>query len=178
MANEVLDQYRQASAWTADKAAGAASQLDAPTPCDDWDVRTLLSHMVETQRYFLDSARGEKATPPGPEPRTQVGDDPARELRDAQQAVADAFAQPGVIDRTGPSLGIAFADQLIHGWDVARATGQDTTMPDGLARSAYDMIHGRFTDEQRAGTFKPEVPVGDDASPQQRLLAYTGRQPD
>jgi len=50
-------------------------------------------------------------------------------------------------------------------------------MPDGLAQAAYDVIHGRFTDEQRKGVFKPEITVGDDATPQQRLLAYTGRNP-
>jgi hypothetical protein len=50
-------------------------------------------------------------------------------------------------------------------------------MPDGLAEAAYGLIHGKFTDEQRKGLFKPEVKVPDDASPQDRLLAYTGRDP-
>jgi len=50
-------------------------------------------------------------------------------------------------------------------------------MPDGLAEAAYAAIHGKFTDDQRAGTFGPEVPVPDDASAQDRLLAYTGRDP-
>ena len=74
-------------------------------------------------------------------------------------------------------MGIAFSDQLLHGWDLAKATGQDTTMPDGLAEAAYEMIHGRFTDDQRKGVFKPEVTVADDASAQDKLLAYTGRDP-
>ena len=39
------------------------------------------------------------------------------------------------------------------------------------------MIHGRFTDEQRKGVFKPEVAVAADASAQDKLLAYTGRDP-
>jgi hypothetical protein len=51
-------------------------------------------------------------------------------------------------------------------------------MPDGLAESVYEMIHGRFTDEQRKGVFKPEVPVAADASAQARLLGYTGRDPE
>ena len=88
------------------------------------------------------------------------------------------FSEPGVIEKTGPSLGIAFSDQLLHGWDLATATAQDATMPEGLPDAAYEMIHGRFTDEQRKGLFAPEVPVADDATPQQRLLAYTGRTPD
>jgi hypothetical protein len=50
-------------------------------------------------------------------------------------------------------------------------------MPDELAQAAYDTIHGRFTDEQRKGVFKPEVDVGKDASAQDKLLAYTGRDP-
>ena len=89
----------------------------------------------------------------------------------------DAFGEDGVIDRTGPSLGIAFSDQLLHGWDLATATGQDATMPEDLPALAYEMIHGRFTDEQRKGVFKPEVPVAPNASAQEKLLAYTGRNP-
>ena len=87
------------------------------------------------------------------------------------------FGAPGVIEKTGPSLGIAFSDQLLHGWDLAKATAQDATMPEGLAEAAYEMIHGRFTDEQRKGVFKPEVAVAPDASAPDKLLAYTGRDP-
>ena len=91
--------------------------------------------------------------------------------------VLATFSPQGVIEKTGPALAIAFADQLLHGWDLARATNQDATMPEGLAEAAYEQIHGRFTDEQRHGIFKPEIQVGADATPQQRLLAYTGRTP-
>ncbi|MET0763876.1 MAG: hypothetical protein ABWY29_03365 [Blastococcus sp.] len=90
----------------------------------------------------------------------------------------DAYAQDGVAERTGPALGIAFSDQLLHGWDLARAAKQDATMPEGLAQAAYDCIHGRFTDEQRTGVCGREIPVGDDATAQQRLLASTGRDPN
>ena len=45
------------------------------------------------------------------------------------------------------------------------------------AEEIFEMVHGAFTDEQRTGVFKPEVPVGDDASPQEKLLAFTGRRP-
>ena len=89
----------------------------------------------------------------------------------------DVFGRDGVIEQTGPALGIAFSDLLLHGWDLARATHQDPTMPDGLAQAAYDTIYGKFSDEQRGGMFKPEIPIGADASPQQKLLAYTGRDP-
>jgi uncharacterized protein (TIGR03086 family) len=174
---ELLDLYSRASTWTNEKIAGAATRLDARTPCDDWDVRTLLDHMLETQRYFLGSARGEDASPPSPTPPRLISDDPAADFERTRVEMLHAFGEPGVVDKTGPALGIAFSDQLLHGWDLARATGQDDTMPEGLPDVAYELIHGRFTEDQRKGVFKPEVAVGSDASPQEKLLAYTGRQP-
>jgi uncharacterized protein (TIGR03086 family) len=95
----------------------------------------------------------------------------------ARAATLSTFGEPGVIERTGPSLGIAFSDQLLHGWDLAKSTGQDATMPEGLPEAAYEVIHGRFTEDQRKGVFKPEIAVPSTASAQDRLLAYTGRNP-
>jgi uncharacterized protein (TIGR03086 family) len=174
---DLLDMYAQASAWTLTSVAGAVDQLDGPTPCDEWDVRTLLNHMLDTQRYFTGAARGEDVAPPSPTPPTVMGEDPVADFERSRSELLEAFGQPGVIDKTGPSLGIAFADQLLHGWDLAKATGQDATMPAGLADAAYQMIHGRFTDEQRVGVFKPAVPAPANATRQDELLAYTGRDP-
>ena len=173
---DLLNLYDRASAWTTEKVAGAADRLDVPTTNDGWDVRALLNHMLETQRFFLATARGEDGTL-SPEPPDLLSDDPVTDLRTAQAEVRSAYAEDGVIERTGPSLGIAFADQLLHGWDLARATGQDTTMPEDLAAAAFQMLDGRLTDDQRKGGFKPEVPVADDAPVQDRLLGYTGRDP-
>ena len=176
MPADVLDLYQQARRWTAEKVAGARD-LEAATPCTEWRVRDLLNHMLDTQRYFAGAARGEKASLPAPSPPSLLTDDPSADFARATAEVTDAYAQDGVVERTGPALGIAFSDLLLHGWDLARATDQDATMPDGLAHAAYDVIHGRFTDEQRKGVFGPEIAVGDDATPQERLLAYTGRDP-
>lgn len=177
METDLLDLYERASAWTVGKVKAAETKLDTSTPCDGWDVRTLLNHMLETQRYFVRAARGEDASPPSQTPPDMLGDDPAADFERARAETLATFAEPGVIDRTGPSLGIAFSDQLLHGWDVANATGQDTTMPDSLPEAAYEFIHGRFTEDQRKGVFKPEIKVASDASAQSRLLAYTGRDP-
>jgi uncharacterized protein (TIGR03086 family) len=175
---DLLDLYGRASEWTVDKVSGAAKALDSGTPCDEWDVRALMNHMLETQRYFVSAAKGEDASPPSPTPPTDLlGGDPVADFERARSETLRTFGEPGVIEKTGPSLGIAFGDMLLHGWDLAKATKQDTTMPDGLPEAAYQMIHGRFTDEQRKGVFKPEVPVGADASAQDKLLAYTGRNP-
>ena len=177
MAPDLLRSFDAASAWTASMVPAASSRLDAPTPCDDWDVRTLLNHMLDTQRYFAGVARGEEASLPSPQPPALLGADPVADFELARAETLRAFGSPGVIEKTGPSLGIAFSDQLLHGWDLAKATGQDTAMPNGLPEAAYDLIHGAFTEEQRVGLFKPEVDPGPDPSAQDRLLAYTGRTP-
>ena len=174
---DLLDLYRRASDWTLSKVEEAARKPDAATPCEEWNVRTLMNHMLDTQQYFVGSARGEDASLPSPTPPELLGDAPVDDFKRAQAETTDTFSQPGVIERTGPSLGIAFSDQLLHGWDLAKATGQDTTMPEGLPEAAYEMIHGRFAEDQRKGVFKPEVLVGDNATAQEKLLAYTGRDP-
>jgi uncharacterized protein (TIGR03086 family) len=173
----MLDLYERASTWTAAKVAGATDKLDAATACDDWDVAMLINHMLDTQRYFLGVAQGEKSAPPSPNPPELTSGNPAADFDAGRAEVATAYRAPGVIEKTGPSLGIALTDQLLHGWDLAKATGQDATMPQGLPEAAFNMIDGRLTDEQRKGAFKPEVKVAGNASPQDKLLAYTGRNP-
>jgi uncharacterized protein (TIGR03086 family) len=174
---DLLDSYEQASAWTLGKVRGATERLDSGTPCDDWDVRNLLNHMLDTQHYFTGAARGEDVSPPSPTPPELLGEDPVQAFERSRTELLRSFGAPGVIEKTGPMLGIALADQLLHGWDLAVATGQDATMPEGLPSTAYDMIHGRFTDEQRKGVFKPALTLPANASTQDQLLAYTGRQP-
>jgi len=164
MTKDLLDFYSRASEWTLDKVKGAAAELDTDTPCDKWDVRELMNHMLETQQYFVGSARGEDASPPGQTPPTTLlGEDPVSDFKRAREETMRTFGDEDVQKKTGPALGIAFADQLLHGWDLAEA--------------AYETIHGQFTDEQRKGVFKPEIEVGADASAQDKLLAYTGRDP-
>lgn len=175
---DLLDLYARGSDWAVDKVACGSDNLTVPTPCDDWDLRTLLDHMLETQRYFAASARGEEVSPPGPQPQPIVSENPGRDFQQARREVLDTFGEPGAQDKTGPALGIAFSDLLLHGWDVARATGQEATMPTGLAEAAYSLVHGKFSEEERVSVFKHEIEVGADATSQQRLLAYTGRRPD
>jgi len=174
---DLLDLYGRASEWTSTKVAGAASRLSAPTSCDGWDVRMLMSHMLQTQHYFVAAARGENVAPPTGTPPDLVDDEPRADFERARAETMRTFGEPGVIDKTGPALGIPFSDQLLHGWDLATSTGQEAGMPDGLPDAAYSFIHRRFTDEQRKGVFKPEISVAPDASAQDKLLAYTGRDP-
>ena len=131
---DLLDLYGRASDWTSTKVEGAASQLDDPTTCDGWDVRTLMNHMLQTQRYFVGAARGEDVAPPGGSPPDVLSEEPVADFERARTETLETFGEPGVMEKTGPALAIAFSDQLLHGWDLARSTGQEATMPDGLTR--------------------------------------------
>ena len=55
---DLLDLYGRASEWTLSKVAGATEQLNGPTPCDEWDVRSLMNHMLDTQHYFVGASAG------------------------------------------------------------------------------------------------------------------------
>src|SRR5207244_12862530 len=119
--------YERASTWTAAKVAGATQSLDAPTPNDGWDVATLMNHMLDTQRYFIGAARGEDASPPSPEPPELIGDDPVADFAAGRSELLTAYRAPRAIEKTGPALGIAFSDQLLHGSDLAKAAAQEAT---------------------------------------------------
>lgn len=174
---DVLDLYERGSGWTAGKIAGAGDKLDAKTPCEDWDARTLVDHLLEAQRYFAATGRGEEGTLPSPNPPSLAGDDPAGAYEASRQEILQVYGEPGVIEKTGPLLGIAFCDSLIHGCDLARATGQDDTMPEDLAAAAFDMLDGRLTPDRRGDAFGPAIDVPDTATAQEKVLAYTGRTP-
>jgi|SRR5947209_18119859 len=111
----------------------------------------------------------------GPPPVGVWRGSPVVDFERIRSDMLDVFSAPGVIDKPGPALGVAFTDILAHGWDLARATGQDETMTEGLAEAAYTIVYGKLTAQQREGIFRPEVPVGEGAPAQELLLAYTGR---
>jgi uncharacterized protein (TIGR03086 family) len=175
---DLLDLYARASAWTGTKVHGAVSQLNAPTTCEGWDVRALLNHMLLIQGYFAGKARGEDVTLSlSDDPPDVLSDDPSSDFARARAETLRIFAEPGVIERTGLALGNVFGDQLLHGWDLAVSTGQDSTMPAGLPEAALALTQGRWPEDQRPGVLKPAVSAAANASAQERLLAYSGRDP-
>jgi uncharacterized protein (TIGR03086 family) len=186
---DLISLFDQASAWTGGKIAGAAGRRTAATPCDEWDSGRLLDHLLDGQRIFVAGAEGKVVGPPQGNPPVLAGEDPVTEYEAARRATIAAYSRPGVLAGAvntpyGPMpvaqfLGIAVCDQLIHGWDLAHATGQDETMPEHLAAAAWQLLGGRISDGTRGPgkSFKAEVPVPGSASAQARLLGYSGRQP-
>ena len=114
-----------------------------------------------------------RTLPRGDTPPDKLAKDPVQQYDRARKATLETYRAEGVLEKTGPALGIAFVDQLVHGWDIAKATGQDTTMPDDLAQAAFQMVDGRMPDDQRGDAFKPAVEVPDERSPRRRSCSRT-----
>jgi uncharacterized protein (TIGR03086 family) len=175
---DLLDLFDRGSAWTQEKIAGAVGKLDAQTPCDEWDVRTLLNHLMQGQKLFQGGARGEPAAPPAAMPPDVLGDDPVAQYEEARQATMAAYREPGALENHAFLLGIGFVDQLVHGWDLAKATGQDTAMPSDLAETAFGLVNGQLPTDGSSPFFKAAVQVPDDAPAQDKLLGLGGRDPN
>ena len=72
---------------------------------------------------------------------------------------------------------IAFMEHLAHAWDVARATGQDATLPPTLVTECLDVVTPMDAMLRTPGVCGPAVSVPDDASRQDKLIAFLGRNP-
>jgi len=155
------------------------ADLDRPTPCAEFTVRGLLEHMVGGATAFAAAFRGETAGEPDLS-------DPLGSFGPALAGLGAAIGAPGALDRTisapfGEIAGEAFArfvvlDGLVHGWDLATATGQAYAPSDELV-AAVDAFARQAVDPLRGGAFGDEAEPAAGATPIERLVAYTGRRP-
>ena len=130
----VRERYRRrADAFEARIAAVDEDRWGWQSPCDDWDARDVVGHIVMMHGAML--------APPGRSlsPAPAVGEDPLAAFRAARADVESLLANPEtaaaqVSTPMGPSSYAGHVDQVVsedmvlHGWDLARATGQDDTM--------------------------------------------------
>ncbi len=160
------------------------TQLNNPTPCTEFTVHDVLDHMIVGGGSFAYWFRGEEA--PGTNAPPVYGWVPAAEFRNAMDELLDAVKSPGAMERTitapvGEMPGSTFAqfvafDGLIHGWDLASATGLDYELPPAVIASVDEFARGALTSEMRDGdTFKEATTAPDDASQHERLVAFSGR---
>jgi uncharacterized protein (TIGR03086 family) len=158
-----------------------------PTPCTDWDVRTLLNHTIGGCASFAAGAEG-NAIPMDGEDYTQK--DHVAAFEDAAESSLAAFRAPNAMESTfvmpwGETPGalafyLALADATIHGWDLAQATGQNYPIDADIAEYLYQMTTSMLAprgDYPRGDMFREPVEVAPDALPGERLLAYMGRRP-
>jgi uncharacterized protein (TIGR03086 family) len=165
-----------------------SDDLAKPTPCSEWDVRALANHMTGVCLMFGRAAQGE-AIEGRPTFTDLIGDDPGAAYVRAAEANREGWNSPGALERTltipagqlpgNVAIAINTADQLLHTCDLARAIGHDVTLPEDLAETGLKYLQMLMSPERR-GPGKPfgeEIPVPDDTPIQQRLLAFSGRQP-
>lgn len=165
------------------------AQLDDPTPCTALTVRGVLEHMIEGATSFAAAFRGEAGPPADGAAATADpagAADPLARFGQALTGLAEAMHSPGALDRTiaapfGDVPGPAFArfvvlDGLVHGWDLATATGQPYEPPDGLVAAVDAFAREAIVPAMReAGMFAAPAEAPADATPIERLVAFTGR---
>lgn len=174
-------------------AAVGPDRWSAPTPCADYDLRTLVDHLAwaavlsrnAATRTPLEHDWSVPAPPPflAGLPPEQWAAALAPELR----AAADAWAAPGAWDGetvmgtspmpaavVGPMMLAEFA---VHGWDVARAAGAAYEVPDDLGRLVLTAVEGMAQMGRDGGWYGPEVPVPAGAPAFDRALGLAGRDP-
>jgi uncharacterized protein (TIGR03086 family) len=169
-------------------AAIKPDQLDDATPCTEFDVAELQRHVLAWLTTFADGFAAPDGRAPSGIDGYQVSDDAATAVRDAAQRLTSAIrdgaanrplylgesAMPGEL-----ALNMILWEYLVHGWDLARATGQPWNPPEAAAAESLAFAPGMLTpDYQGEGkTFGPRVAVPDDASAFDRLLGLSGRDP-
>ena len=169
-------------------------QLANPTPCPQYALGDLLQHVRVLAEAFTVSARKEQ--PPGGSQPPALGDasllseDWRGETVQWLDQLVEAWADPAAWEGTSwiagfeaPSsaVGMTAANELVaHGWDVARASGQELDLDDAAlapSREFVAMMSGPGSDEARGDAFGPAVPVPAGASALDEVIAGNGRDP-
>lgn len=160
-------------------------QLSQPTPCSDWDVRGLLNHTVGGVRMFDDAARDKPFDPRSFE-GDLLGDDPAAAYDAAAAQLRDAVDAPGVLEQIWKlpfgempgsfAIGIATVEAFQHGWDVARATGQQAEFDPEISEAVMAVAQMMPAEQIRQpNVFGPEAACPPEAPLHDRIAAYLGR---
>ena len=181
-----VDDLEHALANTSRLLAGVREdQWGEPSPCEKWSVREVANHVTWVVQMFGAATRGE--APPNPQESDVVGTDPAGAFDAAAQTALTGWRALPSLDGAvempfgplpaGVALGINVLDVYVHGWDVARATGQDPQLDDDLSASTLAIAEAIVPADGRGDNFAPVVEVSDTAPVAERLLGYTGRNP-
>lgn len=160
------------------------ADLQNPTPCTNFTVHDVLDHMIVLGGSFAHLFRGDQ--PPEQSAPVTEGRVPAPEFRKAMDELFDAVRSDGALERTvvspvGEMPGETFArlvafDGLVHGWDIARATGLTYDLPPDVVDAVDTFARVALSDDLRDGdTFKEETTPPADATAIERLAAFSGR---
>jgi uncharacterized protein (TIGR03086 family) len=187
---DLVDLYRRALDTFAARAGQVhPDQWNAPTPCAEWDVRTLVNHVVGEQLWSVPLFEGATVAEVGDRlDGDLLGDDPAATAASAADAASRAVEVPAVLERTvhlsfGDVPGAEYlsqlvADQLVHGWDLAVAIGADPTLDPDVVTAVSQWFAEREDMYRQGGAIGPRTDLPEDAGPADRLLSAFGRNPD
>lgn len=184
MTKDLLAVYRRA----ADLVVGVVErvhpdQFGGATPCTEWNVRTLINHVVAGNLFFVHLAIG--STPPD-RGVDYLGNDPLTVFRDSVHAMSAVCEADGFLDRVlaapfgevpGSRLVSMRCNELtVHGWDLAKATGQSTDLDRELSAVCLASFRAWPWLPNRAGApFDAEQPAPPGATPADHLAAFLGR---
>ena len=163
--------------------------LDTPTPCGDWDLRTLLNHTILWTSYSAERrAHGESVAEelmnkdftadPG------FREDYARQIGKAVTAWSAPQAWEGNLNVMGDATPAAdvgamlLMETALHGWDVARATGQEFTVDDRTAEALEDIVQAQAELFRKYQGFADAIEPPQNATAFERALTLSGRDPN
>jgi uncharacterized protein (TIGR03086 family) len=165
-----------------------ADQWSQQSVCDDWNVRELVNHVVSGNLWVPELVGGKTIDEVGDRlDGDQLGDDATAAYDASAQMAAAAFRAPDAMSAPagvsyGPVpgevyCGHRFIDVLIHGWDIAKSTNQDTKLPEDLVEACWEV--GEPQKELLAGSsmFGEDRSASAGSDRQSQLLAMLGRQP-
>ena len=182
-----------AAAEAARVVAGAAKAADSKTleqttPCTDWDLRTLLNHTILWTSYSAERRAYGESVAEELMSKDFTAEPGYAQAYEAQIAKAvDAWSKPeawagdrNVMGSATPAADIAamlIAEMVLHGWDIAKATGQDYHCDDAVARNVLKTVEAQGELFRQYQGFAAVVPVPDAATAFDRALALSGRDP-
>lgn len=164
--------------------ATSVEQFHATTPCPDWSVGDLLTHLVAGNVKYTDIGLGQEWARGVPD--VVLGDDPAYMYRRTLDAMLDAWRQPGALDRETAlpvgrgraelALYLHLGETLVHGWDLAKAIGEPPAFDADVVEASLAQFMSWLPPKRPPGSpYAEAAPVPSAATPIDRLAAYLGR---
>jgi uncharacterized protein (TIGR03086 family) len=185
----LVEAHQQALEHTRGYVAGAPPEgWHAPTPCEEWDARELLNHITSGNLWVAELTAGRTIDEVGDRlDGDQVGPEPLTGYEVSARAADAAWRLDGVLEGPvavsyGPVpgevyLGHRYIDVLVHGWDLAAATGQDRTLPLALVEVLWDVIEPQMDMVTGSGAFGTDHETTEDDDLQSKVLHLLGRDP-
>lgn len=163
-------------------------QFGDPTPCGEWDVRTLLNHIILWTAYSAEQrAHGGSVAEELMNKDFAADPDFAADYAKQANRALGAWSDPaawerelGVMGSATPAADVAtllIAELVLHGWDLATATGQTYHCDDAVATVVLDTVRAQGDLFRQYKGFGDVVEIPDDASAYDKALAESGRDP-